>query len=213
MPLIGSPAWAANYLNFNGSTQYGDAGSNQLSLLDLHDMTVCVWVNKAGSSFKGIVDKSYFEQGVGYGGWSLRMLADNQLDWWVENGQDFTDAGAATNNVGQWTFLAVVWHYTAQEADFYINGALNSKVIHGAAVEGASGAPLEIGNMQDNLSGGTYAFDGSMHDAGIYNRALSAAEIEDNYLGTEFNTNVGAARFALLQDDRVSSNEPAGFPG
>ena len=35
LPLVGGPSWGSDYLSFNGSTQYGDAGSNQLSFLDL----------------------------------------------------------------------------------------------------------------------------------------------------------------------------------
>jgi hypothetical protein len=191
LPLFGAPAWSSGWLNLNGTSQYGDAGSNQLSSLDQHDLTICAWVNKNTSSLKGIVDKSFAVAGVGYGGWSLRALADNQLDWWIENGLDYTDGGAETITLGQWTFVTVTWHYLSGRADFYINGVLNSEEINGAPIENRSGsADLEVGDMQNNGFGGAYAFDGALHDVGIYNRALSAAEIGSNYLGTEFNTNV-----------------------
>ena len=212
IPLIGSPSWGSNYLILNGLNQYGDAGSAQLTSLDRHDMTICAWINKTGSSQKGIVDKS-FDTGGGYGGWSFQVLGDNRLDWWVEDGLDLQDNGGATVNLGQWTFATVVWHYATHAADFYINGALNSQVQNGAPIENPSGsADLEVGNMRNNASGGAYAFDGSMHDIGVYNRALSAAEVETNYLTSEFNTNVSIPDLLYYEmTNYPQSNSPVFF--
>jgi hypothetical protein len=191
LPLIGSPSWGDNYLTLNGSSQYGDAGSSQLAPLDQHDMTICAWINKTGSSQKGIVDKSFVHADGSYGGWSFQVLNNNYLFWWVGNAGYFQDDGGAPIPLGQWTFVAVVWHYAARQADFYVNGVLDSSVQDGAVIPYPSGtAPLEVGNLGNNLQGGTYAFDGSLHDVGIYNRALSRAEIETNYLSSEFAPNV-----------------------
>ncbi len=211
LPLLGSPAWGSGFLNFNGSSQYGDAGTNQLSSLDLQDLSVGVWVNKNSSSMKAIVDKSFDVPGTGYGGWSFRVLPDNHLEWWVEDGQEFLDNGPGTVTPGQWTFVQVVWHYAAHEADFYINGVLNSSPINGAAIEGASGpADLEVANMQNNASSGAYAFDGAMHDVGMFNRALSAADVENNYLGTEPSTNVSIPDLLYYKmTESAQTNPPA----
>ncbi len=210
LPLINSPSWGPNYLTLNGTSQYGDAGSNRLTSLDQHDKTICAWINKNSSSFKGIVDKDYVDDGVGYGGWGFWVLSNNHLDWWVEVNQDLQDDGAASVTVGQWTFVAVVWHYTIQQADFYINGVLNSSVNNGAAVEFPSKtADLEVGNLRNNLSGGAYAFDGSMRDVGIYDRALSAAEVKSNYLGSELSTNVSVPDLLYYQmTEHTQSNSP-----
>jgi hypothetical protein len=113
----------------------------------------------------------------------------------VQDGQEFVDNGAATIALGEWTFVAVTWHFTpdhsSDQAAFYINGVLNSIVGNGAAVEAPSATGrLELGNLNSNAAGGTNAFDGAMHDIGIYNRILSGTEIAANYLGSEFNTNV-----------------------
>jgi hypothetical protein len=212
LPLVGSPTWGSGFLNFNGSTQYGDAGSNQLSSLDLQDLSIGVWLNKTGSSMKGIVDKSYVQPGVGYGGWSFRILADNHLDWWIENGQDFTDNGSATIIPGTWTFAQVVWHYAAHEADFYINGVLNSRVMNGAAIQGASGpADLEVANMENDTNAGLYAFDGAMHDVALYNRALSPSDAENNYLGTESTSNVLVPDLLYYKMTEAAQTNPPAF--
>ena len=191
VPLIGSPAWGPDILTLDGNTQYGLASSNQLLSLDQHDLTICAWINKSAPSFKGIVTKEFVQAGVGYGGWGFRVQADNHLNWWVQNGQDFVDIGTGTITLGEWTFVAVAWHYASQKADFYLNGVLSSTVGNGAANQHPSGpANLEIGNLTQDESGGNYAFDGSLRDVAIYQRVLSAAEIGQNYLGSELVTNV-----------------------
>ena len=85
-----------------------------------------------------------------------------------------------------------MWRHSASSAEFYINGLLNSIVNNGAASERSSGiADLQVGDLRNNLAGGTlYAFDGSIRQVGIYNRALSVTEIRTNFLATELSTNV-----------------------
>jgi len=193
MPLTNSPSWGSNYLILNGTNQYGDAGSNALTSLDNHDMTICAWINTLSTAPQGIVDKDYYFDHGDYGGWCF-LLDNGQLSWSLENGPGLIDAGAATVPLGQWTFVAVTWYYpnnSANQAGFYINGVLNSTVGDDNVTEAASGlARLEVGNIRNNLSNGFFAFDGSMHDVAIYNRALMSSEIAFNFLSTEFNTNV-----------------------
>jgi predicted Zn-dependent protease len=210
LPLLGTPAWDANYLTLDGTDQYGDAGPNQLASLDLHDLTICAWVNKSSSSLKGLVDKSFDFPNVGYGGWSLQVMANNHLDWWVEDGFDLQDNGGAGIVPGQWTFVTFGWHYGTRTGDFYINGILDAQVTMGANIQSPSGsADLEVGNMRNNSLNGTYAFDGAMHDVGIYNRVLSQAEVESNYLTSEFNTNVNLPDLLYYQmTESAQSNPP-----
>jgi hypothetical protein len=208
--LVGSPAWGSNYVTFNGTTQYGDAGSNTLTGLDKQDKTICAWVNKLGSSQKGIVDKSYAVGGVGYGGWGLWVQSNAKLTWVVQDSQVINDSGAAGLVLGSWTFVALTWRNASQRADFYMNGILNSTIINGAAIENASGpADLLVGNIRNNLSGGTYAFDGAIREVGIYDRVLSPAEIKANFLATELTTNVAIPSILYYKmTEHAQSNPP-----
>lgn len=211
LSLIGSPAWGTDYLNLNGSTQYGDAGSNYITALDQQDKTICAWINKTGSSMKGIVDKSFNTPDVGYGGWGFWVQSNQNLMWVTVDSKPFYDTGAAGIALGSWTFVTVVWNYSIQRADFYINGILNSSVGNGAASEFPSdAADLQVGNLRNNLSSGSYAFDGSMRDVGIYNRALSPAEIQTNFLNSEYNTNVAIPDLLYYKmTEQAQSNPPA----
>jgi len=196
LPLPNSPPWGFAWLTLNGpngTDQYGDAGPNALTDLDNHDMTVCAWINTSNPSFEGIVDKEFYNSS-GHGGWTL-VVQTNQLIWAVESVENFVDTGPDIVPSGQWTFVAAVWHYAplngSNHVEFYINGVLNSTAYYGPDQENPSGtADLLVGNCQNNAKNGQYVFDGSMHDVGVYNRALLAAEVVTNFLSTEFDTNI-----------------------
>jgi hypothetical protein len=193
LPLAGNPSWGSNCLILNGSTQYGDAGSNALTNLDNHDITICAWIWTGSTSAQGIVDKDFYSGKADYGGWCF-LLDNGQLSWSVENGPNLADTGPASVPLGQWTFVAVTWSYPNGQdnlVSYYINGILNSSVGAGSAIEAVSGsADLEVGNIRNNESNGLFAFDGYMHDVAIYNRPLTSWEIAFNFLSSEFVTNV-----------------------
>jgi len=187
LPLAGNPAWTSNYyLNLNGTSQYGDAGSNALTSLDNHDLTICAWININDASPQGIVDKSYYVgSGTPYGGWSFYVY-ENQLFWALESGGTFSDSGPAGIPIQQWIFVTVAWSHSSNQASFYIDGQLNSSPIDGGASEQASGpAHLEVGNIGTNDP-----LNGSMRDVAIYNRVLSASEVLTNFLEAASTTNV-----------------------
>jgi len=155
-------------------------------------MTICAWIYNTRNTEEAIVDKDYYTNMSVYGGWSFFVI-NNQLRWSVEDGADLQDTGQATVPLGEWIFVAIVWHYnpSSNYADFYINGLLNSSPDYTAPVEAVSGvAHLEVGNLRSDVDGSTYALDGSMHDVALYNRVLTASEIASNFLATEFTTNV-----------------------
>ena len=73
----------------------------------------------------------------------------------------------------------------------YVNGFLNNIAGSTADASGAppNSVPLYIGAASINNSPARF-FAGSIHDVGIYNRALSADEVMTNFLNTDLNPNV-----------------------
>ena len=206
LPLVGSPDWGADYLTLNGTSQFGDAGSNALTNLDDSSMTICAWINTLSASLQGIVAKDYYVSNGDYGGWCF-AIESNQLSWNLETGP-INDMGSGIVPLGQWMFVAVTWSYTNSssfQACFYINGQTNSQY-NGAGTSGIIEQPsgacdMFVGNLQYPENVTNYPLDGSMRDVAIYKRALSAADILTNFLNTEPSTECSKARFALLQDD------------
>jgi hypothetical protein len=208
LSLIGSPSWGSNYLTLNGATQYGDAGTGAAEI-SWHDMAISAWVDKNSYSYKSLVDKTFNIADVGYGGWGLWVQGDGHLVF--VGGQSCVDDGAQTIVPGQWTFVTAIWHASQQAADFYINGIFNSEVFNSSVMNYATFglADLEVGNLQHNLANGAYAFDGSMHDVAIYNRALSPAEVQANYLATESATNVAVPSLLYYKmTENAQTNSP-----
>jgi hypothetical protein len=206
LPLLGSPSWGFAWLPLDGSTQYGDGGPNMLANLDNADMTICAWIDTTTNSTQGIVDKDYYNVCGDYGGWSFFVEA-GQLHFSLEYcyGDTPPDSGPASVPLGQWTFVAVTWHYPGNSGNqvcYYINGILNSAQGDGGARENPSGAAhLLVGKSR-----AINPLEGSMHDVGIYNRALSSNEIASNYLSSDFTPTVSVPDLLYYKMTEGSAN-------
>jgi hypothetical protein len=190
VPLIGSPSWSPDCLTLNGTTQYGDAGSNALTILDTNDMTICAWINTRSTNLQGIVAKDY-SSSMGYGGWWF-AIENNQLSWnLLQNTYDLHDTGAARVSPGVWTFVAVTWSYSNKQAYFYINGIVNSYPSANGVNQNPSGlAHLFVGNIQNSQNYANYPLDGSIRGVAIYNCVLTTNQILTNFINTESSTYV-----------------------
>ncbi len=87
-----------------------------------------------------------------------------------------TNVSLSTN---LWTYVAAVWHASTQNAEFYINGQLDS-IVHSSAIIPNSGnnSELEVGRRED---GNTNTFDGEISEVRIWNLARNNPEIINNY--------------------------------
>jgi len=193
LPLISSPSWGPDWLTLDGSTQYGDAGSNILNCLDTNDVTICAWINYSGSSQEGLVVKGYWLATNDLGGWAFTIL-NGQLTWQVEGGDQYVDSGPGILPLNQWAFVTFTWSNSTRVATFYINGLLNSAPGgsgNNDHPEVASGiGHLEVGDYSNPGYAAANLFAGSMHDVALYNRVLSAEEVTSNFFATEPSTNV-----------------------
>jgi hypothetical protein len=187
------PTWNTSGM-FNGDLVFhGDAAAtnvtigNPAALQITTSFTVTAWINptsinssdeddvivtKANSTdweytFKGSQDCS----GVN--------LQDNLLLAFTPDGTTYQ--ARCSNSVLQtntWTFVAGVYNSVAQTVDVYVNGVLDDGPWYGGlstvpTVLYNSTAPVLIGG---NVTGGQ-RWNGTIDDARIYNRALSASEI------------------------------------
>jgi len=213
LPLVSSPSRGPDYLTLNGTDQYGDYAGSAFNSLDATNLSICAWINKTGSSQRGIVTKYTNESG--YAGWTFDILSGNQLDWYIANGGPFTDTGPAAITLGQWTFVTLTWYYphnTNNVVTYYINGIWNSAPGAGGGTQsGSDGVDLLVGSIFTTTSP-NYAFDGSMHDVAIYNRVLSNSEVASNFLNTEFKTDVAYPDLLYYKmTNYPASNSPVHF--
>lgn len=181
--LANSPTWSTGRINsaltFSGN-RYVTAGTpSNLANLYTTGMTVSAWINpvSAGTGSGGrIVDKSN-----GGAGWSLKMNGASVVQFAAS---EFATTDATRNSgsvitLNTWQHVAVTWtgSATATNINLYINGVLsNGTATNGAgALRDDTASPLAIGNRPFDAGRG---FDGQIDDARVYNRILTATEIQ-----------------------------------
>ncbi len=199
--LTNGPAWVdgkrGKALSFDGSNDYVSIKDGKIN--DSNQGTVTMWVKTGATLVDGATVLAYggsdtaglhFQEALVSGSyyWHIYHKATGggtvgYIDWFP----------ALTTNT--WYFIAFVSDGSAYS--FYANGVLQSKARASAGIEGewfsdispVSGGVSTIGNGKYNGSFINH-FPGLIDDVRVYNRALSAAEIQALYKS-------GASRIGL----------------
>jgi len=174
--LMGDPQWAAGIiggaLDFDGVDDYVDCGTNEV-LNNLSDaITVSAWVNirSVTTTWMGIVMK-------GETAWRLGVNGDTTgIHWGFTGG---TRGWQAANSVTELPLNE--WHHIAGTCDknvgavVYVDGVAETENpdLDGIAT---NEMPLLLGENPEALG---RLFDGILDDVRIYDRALSADEINE----------------------------------
>lgn len=141
------------------------------------DFTIEAWIKLnqfySGGSWLVTKDDGSSNRQFGFAAADIQKLA---LQIRGVGGINSNNAPLSTNT---WTYVAVVWHAGTQNADFYINGVLDS-IIHTSVVIPSSGnsAELEVGRRQDENTG---TMDGKISEVRIWNVARTTSQIVNNY--------------------------------
>jgi hypothetical protein len=159
-----------SYTSFDGNNDYvliTDKDSLDLTT----DFTISAWIYPK-------TEVNYYNSIVNKGNWRyyLGLYNDNRLDLWINNAVSATAASGLSLN----TWYHIAWVHSSSSGDYdivYVNGDNSSSLsINGNLPDPSTDATnLGIGAYADF---GSYAFNGSMSDVKIYNRALSDSEIK-----------------------------------
>jgi hypothetical protein len=163
--LTNGPTYSsANFgsIVFDGADDYVNCGTPPISV---GKITVNAWVKiNAGSLFQHIVDSAS-------NAWHLAILNSNTPYFW--NGSTY-HTGAPALTVGQWYMLTGVQGATL---DIYINGVLGQSIATNVNV---STNNIILGGYQS----ASRQLNGNISQVSIYNRALTATEISQNFNAT-----------------------------
>ncbi len=188
------PIWAVGQVNgaleFDGSNDKVDLGTD--TSLDLgqagKSFTIAAWVKpETTSGYRAFVAKDSYTTNGRRNYWFGKNIDNLGIYFGANNptgsGMPYyfwtTDDGLTLN---AWNHVVVVWDRTANEVILYINNVRKSWR------SDSSGAPYDIPvatgthttiGMSGDIS--LYPFDGSLDEVRIYNRALSASEINSLY--------------------------------
>jgi hypothetical protein len=198
---------ANNAYSFNGSNNYIDCGKK--SILDLTgSMTICSWIKfpelPTSTSDYGIFMKA---EGGSYG---LEITNGKlQCDFYI-NGS-YRSPGTSINNIqlGKWYF--VLAKYDGSKIDFYLNGIKKDSLNISGNIT-ITNVPLCIG--ADPTAASPYydmPFKGMVDDSRLYNRALTASEIQTLYKENDWDipfvkltSPIGGENFAVGQTFNIT---------
>jgi len=203
--LVGSPTWTtgnvgSGALSFNGTSQYVQVGS--VSTFDFGSsisFTLSAWVKTSSSGQQRIISTGHF-------GWTNGFFlkasnADSGTDVAsVEAGigagtvqsSSIAFSGTVTTNDGNWHHIVVTFDQTNYVAKIYVDGIQSGIVKVTGTCGSVSGSNLNYSgcNINANHSVNTtiaaYAtgveyLNGLADDVRIYNRTLTATEVQDLY--------------------------------
>ena len=149
-------------LIFDGNNDFAACGS--VNFFGSGKVTANAWVKLSGSKVQHIIDSSSTT-------WHLAVLDDNRPYFW--NGTTYHQAAPALS-LNQWYMLTGVQGTTL---DIYVNGVLQQSIATNVNV--ATGNNISVGNFQGSPA--TRYWNGNIATATLYNRALTAAEILQNF--------------------------------
>ena len=175
-------------LTFDGSNEYvllPNSGIRNLLSTDCTIIVVCSYATKVGLLFPTWIGSLNF--GSNWVGWRLVFLASSRNLVFTNasgvNGSSQSSISfnyAFPDNINQFTHVACTWNATSGAKSTYINGSLTNSVSSSTygfgenTTEGVRIASLSNG-QGDNF------FNGRVANASLYNRALSASEIKQNF--------------------------------
>jgi hypothetical protein len=166
---------------FDGVDDYVNLG-NPSSLNITAEITLSVWVKIP--SYNTGVFSDIIRKGISFGGsdasYFIGIINDGRISWEIVNDSNVRQTrvvsavDAAAYN-GLWTNFTGT--YDGSRLTLYING-----ILYSTALFGLSPIRVRTGNV---TIGGTRYLDGKVSNVVIYNRALSAQEILQNYNATK----------------------------
>ncbi len=173
------------YLTYNGSTSQVSIVDNASLEPGSGDWTIEVWVRFSVIAGKTRTYVSKTNNGGGSADWGYGLRANsvsNTTYMEVGNGSTSITSPSTSITTGVWYQIVGVWTNVASNSiALYKNGALVGSNSHSFASIRDTSNPLYLGNYNGNEGVFAQQFQGDMGIVRIYSKALSAAEVLNNY--------------------------------
>ncbi|MDW7641546.1 MAG: LamG domain-containing protein [Nitrosarchaeum sp.] len=173
--LVNSPVYNSSNLGFFQFVTDDFARIANNTALDTQTPTVEVWVKTNATTQNGF----WFEKGTVNSQYSL-FQEGTGIQWRMNIGgvTNLTTTTATYINTSNW--YQVVGTYTSGSRRLYINGVLvNSDAQTGTIATDSGG--MSIGAYGGFSGSRGYYYNGNLSICRVYNRALTAAEVSQNY--------------------------------
>ena len=174
---VGYSASNGGALSFDGTNDRVSCNSPNF-VFGTSSFTIEMWVYKTNTDsqifFSQFINTANGRDGValGYRSGSLWLLQGNGSSWIIETNQ-------GSFPINSWTRIVASRSYDNSATYYYINQQLVYTYTTNVNLTASNNGDIIFGMTGTTSSG--FAFNGRISNAKIYNRALSAAEISQNY--------------------------------
>jgi hypothetical protein len=175
-------------ISLDGIDDYVNIGNQANLQMGTGDFTVCLWIkinNPPVSALNILIwSKNAPAAAAGYGiGFFYGGGNSNKLLWGTANGTtavEILSQNAFPELLGAWGHIVMVrQNGSTNNGCFYINNQYQAIASSATMINVNTNTDMVIGNTSDRY--GSYWTKGNYAIAQIYNRALSAAEVSQNY--------------------------------
>ena len=166
-----------------------------VSMQDTHQLTLALWIKPSSipSEFPVLISKGGNQQPGAFGGYELILNANDNSDILFASGDYIASTAGANgslvnNHLGEWIHIAFTIDTVAQTAQFYVNGQLYANTTSSGDITSINfNVPnnLYLGEPDPAANGNRATFEGDMKQINIFNRALSADEIQKLFSSTQ----------------------------
>jgi hypothetical protein len=188
--LINSPTFNSDNggsVVFDGSNDYVD--TNYVTPIGLGEITFSAWIKYTASQIGVFIAKrldapTYQQLSIYVAGDSPGNIAGTKIAISDVQTTSLLRAGISTNSYNDDKWHYIVGTRTSTTTFLYIDGILISS-LSSAAINLSASSKLFIGRSGNNQTVAGGPFNGSISQVQIYNKALSATEVLQNYNATK----------------------------
>lgn len=170
---------------FDGTNDYVNVPYN-VNLNPSSNISVSLWLTltATGTTIRNPIELSATSDELYFILWRAD-LSPKRWGWGVKQSNGTTAETTSTTttfSTNTWYNIALVANSSAGQVYFYYNGILDSGVAYNGTIKQNASAILSIGSDQGNTR---RYWQGNISNTLIYNRALSTAEVLQNYNATK----------------------------
>ena len=203
----GTPAYATGH--YGQAFSFDGTGSGNISVPDSPSLnpsaiTVSAWIYITGSPepYPSIACKSDHDGSKGY---CLHVINGNQVKFWINNGGNYAQSGALPLNT--WVHVVGTYSQGTQLINLYANGILADSNYYTSPIITSTDS-LAIGNYPYSGTDNGL-FEGSIDNVAIFNKSLSATQVEALYNSSYNRGNIWAN--VISGDVNITGNEPSAY--
>ncbi len=172
--------------SLNGTNQYADCGTLDLGTNGTGGISLCAWINRPSTGIGG--DHKVLGNRNGNTGFKMTVYGNAsgsstkvEMEIYDAAGQLLTrnggtPTGTVINSPDTWYHIACVFDDSADQVREYINGVLDSTTATTKSLV-SSTSTLRLGQEVPSVTAGRY-YLGLLDDVRIYNKALTASDLE-----------------------------------